>query len=83
VSTPALGAATPVLAMPVLDAGHLSLWCRCCLWRSNPRAVSGTDHLEFAATWAAAEADWARHACDASPGEPSARRPDRGWTSDR
>jgi len=52
-------------SMPVLDGGHLSVWCRFCPWQSQPRAVSSTDPLAFEAVWAAAEADWAGHACDA------------------
>ena len=51
--------------MPVLDGGRLSVWCRSCPWQSQPRAVSSTDPLVFEAVWAAAEVDWAEHACGA------------------
>jgi len=44
----------------VLNAGCWSVWCRTCLWRTEP-LETGPDRASFHAVRAAAEAAWRDH----------------------
>jgi hypothetical protein len=47
-------------AYGVLNAGCWSVWCRACLWRTEPRSA-GSDVASFRRVRAAAEAAWRQH----------------------